>query len=85
MHQDQVDVVGLELLERLVDNLGDVLVLHVVDLGGQEDLLSGNTRVDDTVTDLGLVSVSLGAEDVGSKTCRRKDGKGAARASRAMA
>lgn len=70
MHQDQVDVVGLELLERLVDNLGDVLVLHVVDLGGQEDLLSGNTRVDDTVTDLGLVSVSLGAEDVGSKTCQ---------------
>jgi hypothetical protein len=72
VHQDQVDVVGLELLERLVDNLGDVLVLHVVDLGGQEDLLSGNTGVDDTVTDLGLVSVSLGAEDVGSKTCQRR-------------
>ena len=64
VHQDQVDVVGLELLKRLVDDLGDVLVLHVVDLGGQEDLLSRNTRVDDTVTDLGLVSVSLGGVNV---------------------
>ena len=59
MHQDQVNVVGSETLERLIDNLGDILVLHVVDLGGKEDLLSGNARVLDTGTDLGLVTVSL--------------------------
>jgi hypothetical protein len=61
VHQDQVNVVGSETLERLVNNLGDILVLHVVDLGGKEDLLSGNARVLDTGTDLGLVAVSLGA------------------------
>ena len=61
VHQDQVDVVGSETLERLVNNLGDILVLHVVDLGGEEDLLSGNARVLDTGTNLGLVTVSLSA------------------------
>ena len=61
MHQDQINVVSSETLERLIDNLGDILVLHVVDLGGEEDLLSGNARVLDTGTNLGLVTVSLSA------------------------
>jgi hypothetical protein len=62
VHQDQINVVGSETLERLVDNFGNILVLHVVNLGGQEDLLSGNTGVLDTGTDLGLVTVSLSAD-----------------------
>jgi hypothetical protein len=70
VHQDQVDVVGSETLERLVDNFGNILVLHVVDLGGEENLLSGNARVLDTGTDLGLVTVSLSAVERKVRGCK---------------
>lgn len=61
MHQDQVNVVGLQPLQGLVHGLGNVLVVHVVDLGGQEEGFSGNTSILDTVSDFSFVAVSLGA------------------------
>ena len=63
MHQDQVDVVGLELLEGLVHGLGNVLVVHVVNLGGQEEGFSRDTSILNTVSDFGFVAVSLGTEE----------------------
>ena len=64
MHQVQVDVVGLEILERRVDALFDALVPWVVKLGGNPDLLTGDTRVLDAETDLSLVAVGQGSVDV---------------------
>lgn len=61
MHQDQINVVGLQLLQGLVHGLGNVLVVHVVDLGGQEEGFSGNTSILDTVSDFSFVAVGLGA------------------------
>lgn len=78
MHQDQVDVAGLQLLQRLVNDPGNVLVPHVVNLGGQEDFLSGNTRVLDSLTDFSLVAVCLGAVSFKqtTKTSQHNDGDG---------
>ena len=61
VHEDQVNVVGLELLQGLVHGLSNVLVVHVVNFGGQEEGLSGNTSILDTVSDFGFVSVGLSA------------------------
>ena len=57
MHQVQVDVVNTEILERRGDALFDALVPWVVELGCDPDLLTGDTRVLDTLADLGLIAV----------------------------
>lgn len=72
VHENQVDVVGLEPLQGLVHGLGDVLVVHVVDLGGQEEGFSGDTGILDSVSDFGLVSVSLSA----ARGCQHRLAKG---------
>ena len=64
MHEVKVDVVGLEVLERGGDALFDALVPWVVKLGGNPDLLTGDTRVLDAETDLSLVAVGQGSVDV---------------------
>lgn len=64
VHQVQVDVVGLEILERRVDALFDAFVPWVVELGGDPDLLAGDTGVLDTLTDLSLVAVGKGGINV---------------------
>ena len=64
MHKVKVDVVGLEVLERRGDALFDALVPWVVKLGGDPDLLTGDTRVLDTETNFGLVAVGEGGVDV---------------------
>lgn len=77
MHQDQINVIGLELLQRLVHSLRNVLVVHVIDLGGQEEGFTGHTSVLDTVSDFGFVSVSLGAGgDAGMSTRIAQSGRG---------
>lgn len=57
MHQVKVDIFQTEVLKRRVNALGDTVVPGVVELGGNPDLLTRNTRVTDTLTNLGLVSV----------------------------
>jgi hypothetical protein len=64
VHEVKVDVVGLEVLQRRGDTLFDALVPGVVKLGGNPDLLTGDTRVLDTETDLSLVAVGEGSVDV---------------------
>ena len=58
VHEVKVDVVGSEGLEGGLDTLLDTLVPWVVELGGQPDLLTGDTRVLDSLSDLVLVAVS---------------------------
>lgn len=57
VHQVEVDVVGSEVLERVLESLGHPFVVGVVQLGREPDLGSGDARVDDALTDLSLVSV----------------------------
>lgn len=56
--QVEVDIVEAKALERRIDSLRDTVVPGVVELGGNPDLLTGNARVTDTITNLGLVAVS---------------------------
>jgi hypothetical protein len=64
VHKVKVDIVGLEVLERRGDTLFDALVPGVVKLGGDPDLLAGDTRVLDTETDLSLVAVGESSVNV---------------------
>jgi hypothetical protein len=64
VHKVKVDVVGLEVLERRGDALFDALVPGVVKLGGDPDLLTGDTGVFDTETNLSLIAVGEGSVDV---------------------
>lgn len=63
-HQVEVDVVGAERLEGRLNALLDALVPWVVKLGGDPDLLTGDTRVLDTETDLVLVAVGKSSVNV---------------------
>lgn len=56
-HQVQVDIVKAERLQRRLNALFDPLVPGVVELGGNPNLFTGNTRVLDSLADLMLVSV----------------------------
>ncbi|KAG9680308.1 Aldo/keto reductase, partial [Aureobasidium melanogenum] len=60
----QIDVVGLEVLERRGNALLDALVPGVVKLGGNPDVLAGNAGVLDTKTDLVLVAVGKSSVNV---------------------
>jgi hypothetical protein len=64
VHEVKVDVVGLEVLERRGDTLFDALVPGVVKLGSDPDLLTGDTRVLDTETNLSLVAVGESSVNV---------------------
>jgi hypothetical protein len=64
VHKVQVDVVGLEVLERRGDALFDALVPWVVKLGSDPDLLTGDTGVLDTETNLSLVAVGESSVNV---------------------
>lgn len=60
MHQVQVEVVGTELLQGVLDSELDVLwvVVDLEELGGDEELRSVDARVLDTLTDLIFVLVT---------------------------
>jgi hypothetical protein len=57
VHQIQIDIVHLEILQRAGDALCDALVPWIVELGGDPNLLSRYTRGLDTVTDLLLIAI----------------------------
>jgi hypothetical protein len=63
-HEVKVNVVNAEGLQRAGDTLLDALVPWVVELGGDPDLLAGNARVLDTLTNLLLVAVGKSRVDV---------------------
>lgn len=60
MHEVKIEVVGAELLQGVLDGKLDVLrvVVDLEELGGDEELLSWDTRVSDTLSDLSLVLVT---------------------------
>lgn len=64
VNQVEVDVIGVEVLERGINALSHALVPGVVQLGGEPDLVAGHAGVLDTGTDLGLVAVSQGSVNV---------------------
>lgn len=64
MHQVKVDVVGLERLEGGLNTLLNALVPGVIELGGDPDLLTGDTGVLNTKTDLVLVAVGKSSVNV---------------------
>jgi hypothetical protein len=64
VHEVQINVVCLEVLERAGDSLFDALVPGVVQLGGDPNLFTGNTGVDDPLANLGLVAICQGAGTV---------------------
>jgi hypothetical protein len=70
VHQVQVEVVSLELVERVLDGKLDVLgvVVDLKQLRGDEDLGTGDARGADTLSDLLLVAVAPGAA-AGSARC----------------
>jgi hypothetical protein len=63
-HEVQVNVVDAKGLQRAGNALFDALVPWVVELGGDPDLLAGNTRVLDTLANLLLVAVGKSCIDV---------------------
>lgn len=64
VNQVQVDIVGAELGQRVVERRGDALVVDVEELGGQPDLVARHARVLDARADLGLVAVGGRRVDV---------------------
>jgi len=63
VHEVEVKVVCPELLERVLEGHLDVLRVMVVleELGGEPELLAGNTGSADTLADLALVLVAPSA------------------------
>ena len=66
MHEEEVDVVGVQVLEGTLDRGGSPLgfVVGIVDLRGDEQVLAGDARGLERCPDLGLVAVHLGGVDV---------------------
>jgi hypothetical protein len=63
-HEVKVNVVNAEGLQRAGDTLLDALVPWVVELGGDPDLLTGDARVLDTLTNLLFVAVGKSGVDM---------------------
>ncbi len=66
MHEEEVDVVGAQVLEGALDRGGRLLgfVVGVVDLRGDEQVFARDSRGLKRRPDLGLVAVHLGGVDV---------------------
>lgn len=62
MHEIQVDVIGVERLQRGSDSLLDALVPWVVQFGGQPDLTSRHTGIFDSLANLCLIAVGESTE-----------------------
>jgi hypothetical protein len=63
-HQIQVNIVYTERLQRTVDALLDALMPWVIKFGSDPDLLAGNARVLDTLTNLLFVAVGKSGVDM---------------------
>lgn len=57
MHEVEVHIIRLQILQRGRDSLGDTLVPRVVKLRGDPDLLTRNAGVLDSLANFGFVSV----------------------------
>lgn len=64
VHEPQIDVVGAQVLEAVVNGLGDALVVRVVQLGRQPDLVARHTGGLDAGADFLFVAVGGGGVDV---------------------
>src|SRR3954451_14832604 len=66
MHEEQVQVPDVEVLERLIEGLQRVVVrvVAVVELAGHEDVVAVDARRPNRLADLLLVAVHLGGVDV---------------------
>lgn len=60
MHEVEVNVVGLEILQRGCDSLLDALVPWVVEFGGEPNLTSRNTGIDDALSNFGFIAICEG-------------------------
>jgi hypothetical protein len=60
VHEPEVEVVGAKLRERVLKSLLSVALVGVVELGGQEEGLAGDTGGLDALADLSLVLVGGG-------------------------
>lgn len=60
VYEIEIDVVQAQALKRRVNALGNAVVPGVVELGGDPDLLAGNARIADTITNLCLIAISQG-------------------------
>lgn len=58
MEEVEVEVADTEVLQGVLDGKGDVLrvVVELEELGGDPELLTGDTSGGDTLADLGLVA-----------------------------
>lgn len=57
MHKVEINVIRLEIVQRRCNAFLDTLVPWVVEFGGEPDLASRNTRVDDSLADFRFVAV----------------------------
>ena len=57
MNKVEIDIVETKALERGVNSLRNTLVPGVVKLGGNPDLTARNTRLLDTLSNLGFVTI----------------------------
>ena len=69
VHEVEVHIVGLEVLEGRGNALLDTLVPWVVELGGEPNLFSGYARVDYALAYFGFVAISKSAGRAVSKKC----------------
>ncbi len=69
MHEVQVQILQAEVLQGVLDGELDVfrVVVQLEELGSDEDLLTGNAGLLNTLADLGLVTVSPGAAESSAK------------------
>ena len=75
MHKVQVDVIRLQVLQRGCDTLIDALVPGVVKLGGEPDLLTRDSGIDDSLADLCFITVRESARVLSERrqSYRRQD------------
>lgn len=69
VHQVEIHIWGVEIFEGLVDTSSDPVMPRVVELGGQEDLISSDSGILDTLTDLSLVAVGESTARVVRTNC----------------
>ena len=59
VHEPEVEIWRVQCLERGIECRGDVALVRVVKLGGQEDLLAGHPRLLDALADFLLVACAF--------------------------
>jgi hypothetical protein len=73
VHQVQIDVIRLQILQRGRDAILDTLVPRVIELGSDPNLFARHTRVDNSLANLRFVTVSKGTGSPLEKGRKRWD------------